>query len=53
MQSQNYYFHSPDLTDRLLLQAEEEAKLKADEEARLAKTAAKKAAAAAKAKLKK
>ena len=40
-------------TDRLLLQAEEEARLKADEDARLAKVAAKKAAAAAKAKLKK
>ena len=41
------------VTKRLLPQAEEEAKLKAEEEAWLAKAAAKKAAAAAKAKLKK
>ena len=41
------------LTKRLLPQAEEEARLKAEEDARLAKIAAKKAAAAAKAKLKK
>ena len=41
------------LTDRLLPQAEEEARLKAEEDARLAKVVAKKAAAAAKAKLKK